>query len=126
MSREEHHSLSLADDRGGFQFDATYTPDGRVVRLTVRNSALPSLALTSTEREPSEIVQGETCHWADRAPGLEDATWKQCLASDRAPLIDVSGGRCHLTRLTAVRISREPLPWTAVLPPSSALSSVMP
>jgi hypothetical protein len=123
---QESHTFSTSDDRGTFQFGATYTPDGRLIRLSVTVSARPRHAQSSTDLGQTEVVLGETCRWEDNAPGVADATWMRCLATDGAPLIDVTGGWGRSTRLTAVNIGREPLPVDAFFPPSAAFSALMP
>lgn len=123
---DRQRDLSLVDDRGGFQFLATYTLDGRLVRLSVNTNVHPRVAPLPDDSQVAETVIGETCRWEDSAEGVYDITRTRCLARDGATLIDVAGARGLSRRVTAVSISRKPISLRAVLPPQAAFSSLKP
>lgn len=76
------------------------------------------LVTTPIKTSDRETILGETCIWYDMAPGIYDAGQRQCLTSDMVPLaIEHYGDVSGVTRMTALKVSREPVSFDEMKPP---------
>jgi hypothetical protein len=126
----KRHSIVILHDYRQFWLQYSTDESGAPKRLVFHRFAFTpdeQAKFLAASRQPASMNKtdtalGETCHWFDMTPGMQDAGSSACLTDDNIALKEASWSWGHGSGWTAIRLTRRPIAIDELKPPADVLS----